>query len=174
MHPTAPRLPWERKMSSQNQVGETSQPVAPAPKNGGQLKDRQEETLPPTRLPALHPKRKPQHRASWPNNTRKLSTRPSCRSGGPGPSWRTSGPSSNGTRPDPLPTKRIQSIMPWIVAKFIGLLISILAVSMGAPFWFDVLNKLVNIRLSGTRPEPSSDTSNAARPAQPATSPAKS
>jgi hypothetical protein len=39
--------------------------------------------------------------------------------------------------------------------KALGLAISALAVSMGAPFWFDVLNKLVNIRLVGKRPEPS-------------------
>jgi hypothetical protein len=43
----------------------------------------------------------------------------------------------------------------WLLAKFTGLLISILAVSMGAPFWFDVLNKLVNVRLVGQRPEKS-------------------
>ncbi len=43
----------------------------------------------------------------------------------------------------------------WLVAKFTGLLISILAVSMGAPFWFDVLNRLVDVRLVGKRPEPS-------------------
>jgi hypothetical protein len=43
----------------------------------------------------------------------------------------------------------------WLLAKFTGLLISILAVSMGAPFWFDLLNKLVNVRLAGRRPDPS-------------------
>jgi hypothetical protein len=44
-----------------------------------------------------------------------------------------------------------------ILAKLTGLAISILAVSMGAPFWFDVLNKLVNVRLVGKRPDPSDD-----------------
>jgi len=36
--------------------------------------------------------------------------------------------------------------------KFGGLLLSILAVSMGSPFWFDILNKLVNLRSSGKKP----------------------
>jgi hypothetical protein len=44
---------------------------------------------------------------------------------------------------------------PVILSKIAGLFISILAVSMGAPFWFDLLNKLVNVRLVGKRPEPS-------------------
>jgi triacylglycerol lipase len=36
--------------------------------------------------------------------------------------------------------------------KFAGLLVTITAVSFGAPFWFDVLNKLVNLRSSGAKP----------------------
>jgi hypothetical protein len=37
--------------------------------------------------------------------------------------------------------------------KFVGLLLTTLALTMGAPFWFDVLNKLVNIRSAGERPD---------------------
>jgi hypothetical protein len=38
--------------------------------------------------------------------------------------------------------------------KFIlGFLITAFAVSLGAPFWFDLLNKFVNLRVTGTRPE---------------------
>ncbi len=40
----------------------------------------------------------------------------------------------------------------WVM-KIAGLLITTLAVSLGAPFWFDVLNKLVNLRSEGKRPE---------------------
>ena len=40
----------------------------------------------------------------------------------------------------------------WIY-KAIGLLITIVAVSQGAPFWFDTINKLINIRMAGKRPE---------------------
>ena len=40
----------------------------------------------------------------------------------------------------------------WWVRKIIGLLITAVAVSLGAPFWFDMLNKFVNIRASGGRP----------------------
>ena len=39
----------------------------------------------------------------------------------------------------------------WL-AKILGYLVTALAISMGAPFWFDLLNKLVNIRASGDRP----------------------
>ncbi|WP_299579595.1 hypothetical protein [Mucilaginibacter sp.] len=34
-----------------------------------------------------------------------------------------------------------------------GLLITALALSLGAPFWFDLLNKLVSIRAAGVKPE---------------------
>ncbi|HXR61549.1 MAG TPA: hypothetical protein VN732_09500 [Solirubrobacterales bacterium] len=34
-----------------------------------------------------------------------------------------------------------------------GWLITILAVSLGAPFWFDALNKLSNLRMAGKKPE---------------------
>lgn len=40
----------------------------------------------------------------------------------------------------------------WVFYKAIGLFISILAVSLGAPFWFDTLSKFVNLRSSGTPP----------------------
>jgi hypothetical protein len=39
-----------------------------------------------------------------------------------------------------------------------GWLITALAVSLGAPFWFDTLNKLSNLRLAGKRPEDKSAT----------------
>lgn len=37
--------------------------------------------------------------------------------------------------------------------KIVGLLLTAIAVAIGAPFWFDVLNKLVNIRATGKKPE---------------------
>ena len=43
-----------------------------------------------------------------------------------------------------------------IFAKFTGLLVTILAIFMGAPFWFDLLNKIANLR--GTGPKPPSST----------------
>lgn len=39
----------------------------------------------------------------------------------------------------------------WVL-KIMGLLLTTGAVSLGAPFWFDMLNKLVNIRSSGKQP----------------------
>ena len=50
--------------------------------------------------------------------------------------------------------------------KLIGLIISIGAVSLGAPFWFDMLSKFINIRGAGTPPgekkKSAGDTTNAA------------
>jgi hypothetical protein len=38
-------------------------------------------------------------------------------------------------------------------AKLIGLLLTALAISLGAPFWFDLLNKVISIRAAGRSPE---------------------
>lgn len=51
--------------------------------------------------------------------------------------------------PDP------NDIQGWFM-KVLGLLFTTVAVSLGAPFWFDMLNKLINIRAAGKPPaEPS-------------------
>lgn len=39
------------------------------------------------------------------------------------------------------------------VEKIIGWLITALAITLGAPFWFDLLGKFVNLRTSGDKPE---------------------
>lgn len=43
------------------------------------------------------------------------------------------------------------SEMNWFI-KFMGLLISALAASLGAPFWFQLLNKVVDLRATGKQP----------------------
>jgi hypothetical protein len=43
-------------------------------------------------------------------------------------------------------------ILDWIV-KLLGWSITALAVSLGAPFWFDLLTRFVNIRSAGKKPE---------------------
>ncbi|MFL5382220.1 MAG: hypothetical protein ACJ8GN_06865 [Longimicrobiaceae bacterium] len=48
--------------------------------------------------------------------------------------------------------------LPWewktaIWPKLLGLLLTAIAVSLGAPFWFDLLNKVVNIRAAGRAPD---------------------
>jgi hypothetical protein len=45
----------------------------------------------------------------------------------------------------------------WLV-KFIGLILTALAVSLGAPFWFDLLSKFMNVRGTGQRPPRSNQT----------------
>jgi hypothetical protein len=44
-----------------------------------------------------------------------------------------------------------------ILSKFAGLFASVLAIMMGAPFWFDMLNKLSNLRGTGARPAVATD-----------------
>jgi hypothetical protein len=39
------------------------------------------------------------------------------------------------------------SVLFWI-SKFFGLMITVFAISLGAPFWFDILNKIANLRNS--------------------------
>ncbi len=41
----------------------------------------------------------------------------------------------------------------WWFLKLIGLTLTVLAISQGAPFWFDLLQKAVNLRLSGDAPD---------------------
>jgi hypothetical protein len=41
----------------------------------------------------------------------------------------------------------------WDAGKIAGFLLTAMAICLGAPFWFDLLNKLVNIRAAGKREE---------------------
>ncbi len=41
----------------------------------------------------------------------------------------------------------------WWLSKIIGLLLTIGAASLGAPFWFDMLNKFINVRSAGKSPD---------------------
>lgn len=46
---------------------------------------------------------------------------------------------------------------PAVIAKLVGWLITALAISLGAPFWFDLLSKFVSLRATGNKPAASSD-----------------
>jgi len=46
------------------------------------------------------------------------------------------------------------SAMDWFI-KFMGILISTFAASLGAPFWFQLLNKIVDLRSTGKQPDKS-------------------
>ena len=52
---------------------------------------------------------------------------------------------------DCAPGRQWPSGIGWLL-KLLGILISVLAVSQGAPFWFDLLQKVVNLRLAGDLP----------------------
>lgn len=47
---------------------------------------------------------------------------------------------------------RPDSRIAWIL-KVLGIALTSFAIVLGAPFWFDVLNKIINLRLSGTPPK---------------------
>lgn len=42
--------------------------------------------------------------------------------------------------------------------KLVGLLVTVIALSLGAPFWFDTLNRLVDLRAAGPRPDSTGKT----------------
>ena len=54
--------------------------------------------------------------------------------------WQGDRPPSPGARPL------------WYVYKLLGLLLTIAGVSLGAPFWFDLLTRVVNLRAAGAKP----------------------
>lgn len=49
------------------------------------------------------------------------------------------------------------NVLAWWVQKLIGIAVTAFAVSQGAPFWFDLLNRFSNVRSTGKPPE-TSDT----------------
>jgi hypothetical protein len=51
----------------------------------------------------------------------------------------------------PDPSQGVQLM--WWVTKALGLFITTLAVYQGAPFWFDLLNRITNLRSAGKPPE---------------------
>ncbi len=53
----------------------------------------------------------------------------------------------------PLGWRSVPGDLPGWLDKVFGLLLTSFAVSLGAPFWFDMLNKVVNIRSAGRAPE---------------------
>ena len=56
-----------------------------------------------------------------------------------------------------------------LLGKITGLAATVFAMMMGAPFWFDLLNKIANLRGTGAKPTSSSGAdNNSSAPAQPA------
>jgi hypothetical protein len=52
-----------------------------------------------------------------------------------------------------IPGLKPTDVQGWkLLAKLIGLLMTALAISLGAPFWFDTLNKVISIRAAGRSP----------------------
>ncbi len=49
---------------------------------------------------------------------------------------------------------------PGLIIKLIGWAVTAIAGTQGAPFWFDLLNKVMNIRGTGDKPDKNSDTQN--------------
>jgi hypothetical protein len=40
----------------------------------------------------------------------------------------------------------------FVLTKLVGMAVTLIAIMMGAPFWFDVLNKISNLRGNGNKP----------------------
>ncbi len=53
---------------------------------------------------------------------------------------------------DPYVHERVPRDTTGWLMKLLGLVISVFAISLGAPFWFDLLSKFVNVRGAGTPP----------------------
>jgi len=51
--------------------------------------------------------------------------------------------------------------------RLLGWLLSTAAISLGAPFWFDLLNKMMNLRNAGKRPDDSPKKQNSGNPPAP-------
>jgi hypothetical protein len=62
----------------------------------------------------------------------------------------------NWNSPENLADPRLPHDCGEVLLKIVGLLVSIFALTQGAPFWFQVLNKFVNLRASGPPPAQSS------------------
>jgi hypothetical protein len=102
--------------------------------------------------------------------------------GAPAPTTATGAPPTTGTRstdqtaaatpappsPNTLTAAELSAVQPligwsrvWLrgadsrswVKKILGIVLTGVALSLGAPFWFDLLNKLVSLRSSGVKPE---------------------
>jgi len=57
----------------------------------------------------------------------------------------------------------LKDVSKW-AERIIGWLLTILAVSLGAPFWFDVLNRFMNLRSAGNAPSEKGKLQSASTP----------
>jgi hypothetical protein len=67
-------------------------------------------------------------------------------------------PPHKGTVASTDPQHAPLNVSSWLL-KLLGLLLSVLAVSLGAPFWFDALSKLGQLRATGPKPAKSAPPS---------------
>lgn len=52
-----------------------------------------------------------------------------------------------------LPDSHCGTLAKWLLMHLFGWGVSVLAISLGAPFWFDVLNRFMNLRNAGRAPD---------------------
>ena len=69
--------------------------------------------------------------------------------------WHTNAINSN-SNPPAVERTLLRPGEDWL-NKIGGLLVTVCAVSLGAPFWFDLLGKLINLRAAGKKPESGKD-----------------
>jgi len=87
---------------------------------------------------------------------------------GPIQEWRSLGQTASGagnvsdtTNPQSQPA--ITPYLSFLFRTFLGLFLTIVAVSQGAPFWFDTLNRFMNIRSAGRAPDEPRDKSSSSK-----------
>jgi len=87
---------------------------------------------------------------------------------GPIQEWRglgaatpTSGSGADGSTPQQ--GGALTPYLSFFFRTFVGLFLTIVAVSQGAPFWFDALNRFMNIRSAGRAPDEPRDKSSSAK-----------
>jgi len=96
----------------------------------------------------------------WPDFERAQQSANDKGSSSPVPSASSNGTtdSSSSGRTRPVNDPRLRMALTWKnwswwLLKLFGITVTALAISQGAPFWFDVLQKAVNLRLAGAAPD---------------------
>lgn len=67
-----------------------------------------------------------------------------------------------------FPPHRVGSGLLALLTKITGLAVTVFAIMMGAPFWFDLLNKISNLRSTGSKPGTTTSANNTATTSSPA------
>ena len=71
-----------------------------------------------------------------------------------------------GDAPQGIAARTVGQWSVWVGSKLAGWLLSGAMAAQGAPFWFDILKKVINVRSSGERPDEAEDNKDNAAPSK--------